>query len=379
MTVRLAVDGYPLSGRRTGIGRWTAELLKAAAGRLDVTAVRFPHPEPGGTDDLTAAGVHVRVPAGVLMAAFRVGHRMGVPIPFDLLAPRHDVALYTSYRWYPTRRTPTIGVVHDLAYLRFPQWVGPAFRELTSQRARETVRRSAVVVALSETLADDLAEAYPEAANRLVVLRAGPTPGLRPPPVADVERRLRDLGLERGFALSVGTLEPRKNLAALVEAHGLLAPSQRAAMPLVIVGGRGWLDEPVVAAIRTAGSRVRHLDHVPDDTLAALYAGAALFAFPSRYEGLGLPLLEAMAAGTPVICSDIPVFHEVCGNAASYFDPLRPDAIAEALRDPPPPAPPAQFAAFSWASTAARLASECERLVGRTYATRPGSPPEDRQ
>jgi len=149
-----------------------------------------------------------------------------------------------------------------------------------------------------------------------------------------VVRTLADLrsryALDGSFLLAVGTVQPRKNYIRLVEAFRQL---DRANLTLVIAGGRGWLDDPLYERIAALGleNRVRMLGFVPDKDLPALYSAARVFAFPSLYEGFGLPILEAMACGTPVVTSRASSMPEVAGDAALLVDPLDTDALAEAL------------------------------------------------
>jgi len=140
-------------------------------------------------------------------------------------------------------------------------------------------------------------------------------------------------GLDTPYILAVGTLQPRKNYPVLMQAYAALR--QRTGLPhkLAIVGGRGWLTEEIDATITRLGlaDQVRLLGFAPDDDLPALYTGASLLAFPSLYEGFGLPALEAMACGTPVVASTAPSLPEVCGDAALLVDPADVDGLADAL------------------------------------------------
>jgi glycosyltransferase involved in cell wall biosynthesis len=165
--------------------------------------------------------------------------------------------------------------------------------------------------------------------------------------------------LGRPYVLAVGTLEPRKNLERLIAAWGRLPPALQDSHTLALVGPRGWDDAPILSAARAAGAQL--LGGVTDDELRALYAGAAAFVYPSLYEGFGLPVLEAMAAGAPVITSNVSSLPEVAGDAALLVDPRDEAAIAEAiervvtdptLADDLRARGRPRAAAFSWARTA---------------------------
>lgn len=331
------MEGYAVSGRRTGIGRFTAELLMAAAragrGRVRFTCVLFGNnPDgPAPTDDLEAAGVEVLRPGRRRFDVFRYGSRAGLPLPIDLLHPRADVWLYPNFRRYPSLRAPTATFVHDLSHLAVPDAVPAAYRAALRRYVEQAVRRSDRIGAISHTVAEEIARAYPGTRERLFVAPPGSATTLPADPPTDWPARLRTLGLEPGFVLHVGTLEPRKNLRPLVAAMAELAPDVAQEHPLVLVGARSWADDALLAEIAAAPERVRHVPYVTDADLRALYAGAALLAFPSRYEGFGMPLLEAMALGVPVACSEIAVFREVAGGAAAHFDHTHPAAIAKVL------------------------------------------------
>jgi glycosyltransferase involved in cell wall biosynthesis len=364
--LRVGVDGYPVSGRRTGIGRYTAELLTAAAraGAPDVTfdAVLFGHhPEgPPEVDDLVAAGIRVHRPSAPRALVLRAGLKARLPMPLTLVLPDADVLLYTNYRWYPAGGRPTVTFVYDLGYLHHRALAHPTYVDVLRRQAERAVERSDRIAVISETMAAELASAYPSVADRLVVVPPAPTTMGRPLTAGAVAARLDALGLAPGFLLHIGTIEPRKNLTRLVAALALLPPDRR----LVLVGNRGWSEEPILRAIRDAGDRVVQLGFLPDLDVQALLRGAALLVCPSLYEGFGLPVIEALAAGTPVACADIPVFREVAGDAAAYFDPARPAAIAEVVaglladegaRGRLAHAGPARAARYTWASAADRL------------------------
>lgn len=329
--VRIGVDGAPLSIRRTGVGRYVGELLVAAAAQVaDPASLRVllyqpgRRNPPGSHDDLAAAGLSLRRMSQGVSRGVTAGIHLGLPVPVEGLLGSPDVMLYTRYWHGPRRRAATISLVYDLVFEVAPESVDPAYLPKLRRTATEAIERSDLVAVISHRMEAELHAAHPATVGRTVVLEPGPT--RLPSPDADTaERAVRALGVEPGrFLLCVGTLQPRKNLVRLVEAMERVRPD----VPLLLVGPRGWSDAPILAAIEASGGRVRHVPFVDDLTLAALYRTATALAFPSTYEGFGLPLLEALAAGTPVACSDIPVFREVGGSAVAHFDPTDPDDIA---------------------------------------------------
>ena len=374
--LRVGVDGYPLSGRRSGIGRYVAELLMSAAadslGTVEFTValwpLRRPHPKPD-VADLGAAHIKLRRPLRVFWETLDRLNRFGVPAHFDLLVPNQDVHFFTRYVHYSTAR-PVLSMVYDLAYEVVPETVRPDYLPHLRRTADRLIERSDLVGVISQALATELTAAYPGAAERIVVLRPGPTFALQGPSPDDWRTRLAQRGLTPGYLLHVGTFEPRKNLPRLVEAWRLLPAANRP--PLVLVGGDGWGVVDVLRAIDAEPSVVR-IPFVDDRELRALYAGAGLFVFPTLYEGFGIPVLEALSLGVPVACSDLPVLREIAGPAATYFEPSDPEQIADALSralnaDVSEVVREGRRRAqlFSWATTARTFNETLFRLCRRT-------------
>jgi len=204
--------------------------------------------------------------------------------------------------------------------------MGAQARAARIERAtiRPALRRAAALLCNSQATRRDLVARFPAAADRASVIAFAADArflAARPDPAVAARH-----GLERPYVLAVGTLEPRKNLERLIAAWEGLPDTHT----LALVGPRGWDDESIVAAARRAGD-VRLLGRVSDEDLATLYAGAACFAYPSLYEGFGLPVLEAMAAGAPVLTSNVSSLPEVAGDAALLVDPLDTGVIREGL------------------------------------------------
>jgi glycosyltransferase involved in cell wall biosynthesis len=272
---------------------------------------------------------------------------------------RCDVFVSTnSYLTVWFLRVPTVMVVCDM--VAFHDQYRPQRRAKIIERATLPLaaRRADVFAAISHATADDLVSHFPKAAAKTIVTPLAADEQFFAAGPGDVRRRL---GLERPYVLAVGTLEPRKNLPALIEAFIGLADNTH---DLVLVGALGWDTGETQAAIARHPDRIRALGHVTDDDLARLYAGAALFAYPSLYEGFGLPVLEAMAAGAPVLTSNISSLPEVAGDAAILVDPRSVDSIRDGLRrglDDPPTGGRDRARTFSWARYAQQIVSACER------------------
>jgi glycosyltransferase involved in cell wall biosynthesis len=253
-------------------------------------------------------------------------------LPLELLAVPCDLLHCPDFIPPFRRRCPAVITVHDLAFLRYPELLTLESRRYYGQIAR-AVASADHIIAVSETTARDLVELLDVPRKWISVVPEAPGPQFRP--VADAEERRRALqryGLDRPYLLFVGTIEPRKNLGTLLKAFRCLRSETEAV--LVLAGRRGWLWQPVLDEIERLNlqDRVRLLDGVRAADLPALYSGASVFVFPSLYEGFGLPPLEAMACGTPVVCSSAGSLPEVVGDAALLVPPTDAEALAAAVR-----------------------------------------------
>ena len=341
---RVAFDLTPVISGRTGIARYATQLMDALSRRrvkLQPFAVgRVSFPAPPETRQ-------VRLPARVLATWWRA-----MPTPtIERLAGPADLVHVTGLLLPPTRR-PLVVTVHDLGALRHPALHPP--RQLSQQRALlKQLRRASVILAVSAAAVDELA-AFGIDPERVVVTPLGLTP--LPPPDPDPSLQLP----APGFLLTVGETAARKGYDVLLEALARLRPE----LELVMVGPPGADEQRLgrLAAQLGVDSRVRRLGPVSDATLAALYRDAAALCFPSVTEGFGLPVLEAMAAGTPVLASDIPAVREVAGPTAVYPDGESAEAWAQAIdalvnsssgRPEMAREGPARAAQFTWERTAA--------------------------
>lgn len=337
--MRVGLDGTPLLGARTGIGRYTEQLLAALAGGPDeLVATAFTL--RGRLADLEGVQVRSRpLPARGLQAAWA---RSELP-PVEWLTGRLDVFHATNFVLPPLRRARGVVTVHDLAFLHLTATVSSASARYRALVPRSLARAS-VVVTPSQAVAGQVREAYDPKVPVVTVPHGVAPPWFTArPPSPSLRARL---GLPQEYLLFVGTLEPRKDVRTLLAAHALLPE----APPLVLVGPSGWGEQVDVRGAVTPG-------YLEQDDLRAVVAGASALVLPSRDEGFGLPLLEALAAGTPVVASDLPVLREVGGEQAVYAEVGNPEAfsaaLAGALQDPGDAvARRAHAAPFTWAASA---------------------------
>ncbi|MCM8747111.1 glycosyltransferase family 4 protein [Thermomicrobium sp. CFH 73360] len=286
-----------------------------------------------------------------------------------LFVPAHILPL-----WCPV---PAVITVHDLGYRYEPQAHPLRQRLYLELGTWWSVRRARRVIAISRATANDLLRFYRAAPERIAVIPHGVDLQFFPRSPQECAAVRHRYGLQRPYLLHVGTLQPRKNLVRLVQAFELLARHD-SELELVLVGKRGWLAEPIERAITESPfhGRIRWLGHVDDRDLPALYSAAEVFVFPSLYEGFGLPVLEAMACGIPVVASQRGALKEIAGPAL-VCDPLDPGNIAEAIAAARQPhqkialseSGRAYAAQFSWERTAEKTLAVLTAALGAPDAS----------
>lgn len=260
-----------------------------------------------------------------------------VPITLSRELRRHPVdLLHVQYTAPPFTPCPVVTTVHDLAFEHLPETFNRRSWMQLRLTVRRTTRRAAQIITLSEYSRQDISKTYGIAPKRITVTPAAAAPNMRP--VTDQEklqRVRRGHGIDRDYILSLCSIQPRKNLVRLIDAYTELRRARReTAFPqLVLAGKRGWLDQETLrAAEQSPFSRdILLTGYVPDDDLAALYSGALCFVYPSYFEGFGLPVLEAMQCGVPVIAGNRTSLPELVGDAGHLFNPFSTEELSKAM------------------------------------------------
>lgn len=348
MKVILAVDAVvaPL----TGIGRYAVELVQRLPQHPLVEQMRF-FSFGRWVDGAQLARLAMAAPPSeAALASPRpslrsrlAGNRLAVRA-YQALTPHffgwrlraEAPAVFHSPNYFlPPFPGRSVATFHDLSHLWFPQF-HPAARIDYLQRALpDTLRRADFLITDAESVRLEVIRHFGWPADRIAAVPLGVDPIFRPRPGADLRPFLHRYGLpESGYTLYVGTIEPRKNLERLLAAYEALPAALRQRWPLVLAGSRGWRSEKIHDRLRkgAAAGWVQYLDFVAQHDLPLLYAGARLFAYPSLYEGFGLPPLEAMASGIPVVTSNVSSLPEVVGTAAMMVEPHDVAALTAALK-----------------------------------------------
>ena len=350
--MRIGIDITSAIRQGAGIGRFTRELIRALLS-LDSPHEVVLFAATGGLPRSTTQARldHVTQPAldhhlkfDICNLTFlsddwlhRIWHRARLPIPIQALLGHVDVFHEPDFVLPPTLPgTPTILTIHDLTFIRDPDSALPQLRRYLNRVVPRSVARATQVLADSLATKNDLVELFGTTPDQVTVMYGGVdarfAPVRDPQQIAAVRDKYHLGGAP--FILGLGTLQPRKNYKRLIQAFSILKFRLSIAnLQLVIVGGKGWLYDDIFGEVKRLGleGHVVFPGFADDEDLPALYSAAELLAYPSLYEGFGLPVLEAMACGTPAITSNVSSLPEVGGDAALLVEPMDVDAIAQAM------------------------------------------------
>jgi glycosyltransferase involved in cell wall biosynthesis len=319
--MKIAWDVSPLSHPRTGIGNYILGslrgLLEAAGGAHGVVAFAPTSPRGRGRIRDALAGLPVQTRTIVLpfSHAFRMAWSRARRPAAERWLGRFDVLHFSDWQVPPQRHGIRSTMIHDLVPIRFPEWVTPRTRSMHSYKYART-KECELVFVNSEYTGRDVEELLRIPRERIRVAPPGVDDRYTPDGAS--------ASLGRPYVLSLATLEPRKNLATLVEAWRPL----RDELALAVAGAAGWGDQPLLD-----DPAIEKLGFVPYAKAPAVMRGASVFAYPSRFEGFGIPIVEAMAAGVPVVASAHPSLDEACGDAAVRADPEDAEAMTAAIRE----------------------------------------------
>lgn len=333
--MRICIDISPAVHHRAGLGRYAQEL---AAALLDADSeneyVAFYHRAVDAQVDPPLDRLP-QLTTNLATKPWRMSALLAHLTGFsqDRLFPGIDLFHATDHLLPRLSQVKTIFTLHDLIFRFYPEMHKPLNRWFLTLMMPRFLRVADAVIAVSECTKRDAVRFYGLDEGKIHVVHEGVNPRFRPAAPEALSEVRRTYGLPERFILSLGTIEPRKNLTSLLKAYGALRETG-SDFKLVIAGKKGWLYEGFFRKLRELGleDEVIFPGFVPDGDLPALYSAADLFVFPSLYEGFGLPVLEAMACGVPVITSNTSSLPEVAGDAAILIDPNSVDALVGAMR-----------------------------------------------
>jgi glycosyltransferase involved in cell wall biosynthesis len=329
--MRVCIDIQSAIAQRAGVGRYTmmlAENLAIHRGQDEVALFYFdfkrqgvPFPVPGAKQNAVRW-----VPGRLVQKAWKT---INWP-PFDFFSGPADVFHFPNFIRPPLARGRSVVTIHDVAFLRYPETIEARNYDYLTSQIRQTVERADAIITVSDFTAREVTELLGVPAQKLFPIASGVDQKVEHPGPRGLAIMRRELGLERPYLLSVGTLEPRKNFAFLIDVFEKLTGFDG---DLVIAGMRGWKYEPVLERMRSSpkAAKIKYVQFVDEQLLPALYAGADLFVFPSLYEGFGFTPLEAMQHGTPVVSSAAGSLSEVLRDAADIVKEFNVDAWCEAI------------------------------------------------
>jgi glycosyltransferase involved in cell wall biosynthesis len=251
-------------------------------------------------------------------------HSYNFAPPVDLLLSAVDLTIFSNFATWPTLRSKLRAtVIHDLTYIYFPELVEKKNLAHLKRVVPRSIKEADFIITVSESVKAELVKEFGLIPENCIVTEI--------PPAAEFHKK-NDNEVHKKYSIPtknyiyfIGNLEPRKNLSTLLEAYLQLPDNVRRKYSLILAGSMGWKNDSLRKSLtdaEQAGENVRHIGFIDQADSPALYQNASLFVMPSLYEGFGIPILEAMASGCPVVASDIPVLKEVGGDAAIYADPL---------------------------------------------------------
>lgn len=337
--MRILVDATVFSRLNTGIARYERELFNALLKIdksnqytfFDFRALKNKLTRPSNPFAGNSFKTVSVVPREIYYRALQ--KRLAPPID-ALLGMKADIALFPNYFLFPLVSTKkSVVFIYDLSFLHFPEYAHKKAQKLLSAQVPIAALKATHIITISNYIKSEIVEQFKVPAQKVSVIYPAVDKAIfYRRPASQVAATRNKFGLNKPYILFIGTLEPRKNIEGLLKAYALLPAPLKNKYLLAIAGGKGWQDEKLNRSLsHFPKSSLKLIDKPTDEDLASLYSGAATFVFPSHYEGFGMPPLEAMACGAPVIASNNSSLPEVTGSAALLINSSNPEEITKAL------------------------------------------------
>ena len=334
--MRIGLDGFPLLTPLTGVGHYTFELARALA--LLAPSDQFELVAPGPFPDSIIENIRLDCPDNLRAvnaepSSIRRRRWWAVGLPLYLRKTSLDLFHGTNYEVPLWNKRRSVLTIHDLSILLHPDTHQADLARRARRRLPVMARSASVIITPTESIKREVSERLKVDPEKIVVTLEAPRRGFQRMASEEVAETKQRLGVEDEFLLFVGTIEPRKNLLTLVRAFDQILRQTSRRPQLVVVGAEGWLMDELIAFIKESSisDRLRLTGYLDDDDLRALYSSCTVFVYPSIYEGFGLPPLEAMACGAPVIASNIATFQETLGTAAQLVEPNDVEALVRSM------------------------------------------------
>ena len=335
--LKLFIDASPMTEARvSGIGHMTAELVKALD-KIEADELGFEiylvvckdkkvFLEQWGLQNTKVIVLPVR------QRIFNLFWKYDLLPPIDLILGK-GVYLFPNYKNWRLVLSKSLTFVCDISYIKYPEYIEPKNLEFLTKNIHKWTKRTDKVVTISKNARQEIIDELGVASSKAVLVSCGvDTSVFRPRTKQEVQDVTAEIGVTKRYILYIGNIEPRKNIETLIEAYKQLPDLIRAKHSLLIVGGGGWLKEPILKLIRDSqnnGFDIIHPDiYIPDSKLPALFSGASVLVHPAYYEGFGISPLQAMASGTPVIVADNSSLPEVVGDAGILFNAHDTDGLS---------------------------------------------------
>ena len=329
--MRFGLDGLPLCKKKTGVGHYTFELGRALAAIASDHEFEIVSPSAFSSIDASLPPNLKLVNAGLDSLRRRGWWSIYLP----RYCRRASFALFhgTNFALPYWASCPTVLTIHDLSLLLYPETHEKHLVLRARVKLPLAARKATAIITPSETVKGEVCEHLGVSADKVFAIPEAARACFYPMPTAESRPVCQRFGIEAEFLLFVGTVEPRKNLLTLVRAFEQIIRSTSSKLQLVIAGEKGWLSGDLMDYLRDShiGERVLFTGHLPDEDLRALYSSCRVFVYPSLYEGFGLPLLEAMACGAPVVTSRIPSIVETVADVARLISPTDVDDLARGI------------------------------------------------
>lgn len=336
--MRIGLDGLPLTSRKSGVGHYTLELARALAVTAPASSFELTYPSTYPAITLISADDPGPHPENLTLKRVPVGpvgrHWWSIGLPRYLRQEKLHLFHGTNYDIPLRQQCATVLTIHDLSLLLYPE-THPRRSVSRARRRMPLMARTAdAIIVPTESVRSEVCKHLRVSPEKVFAIPEAARRSFRPADIAEAVAVRQRLGVRENFLLAVGTIEPRKNLLLLINAFTEVTRLQpESDLQLVIAGGHGWLSGPLFQALEKSPVRDRILltDYLHDDDLRGLYSSCRAFVYPSIYEGFGLPPLEAMACGSPVIASRITTLTETLAQAAHFFDPASSEQLVESI------------------------------------------------